>query len=126
MSGRAIPAAVNWAALLKQTAPSDRKLMAAFKLKVWVIKKIRKVPTNPEKNPKNRRAPRATLCQAGPVAVFAWGRELLPRRPPGYTGVGSASEHDNMTMGFGRALDYGSPVRAVDGGKPPHLASLKT
>ena len=39
MSGRAIPAAVNWAALLKQTAPADRKLMAAFKLKVW-IKKI--------------------------------------------------------------------------------------
>merc|ERR1711953_841261 len=33
MSGRAIPAAVNWAALLKQTAPADRKLMAAFKLK---------------------------------------------------------------------------------------------
>ena len=38
MSGRAIPAAVNWAALLKQTAPADRKLMAAFKLKVWFIK----------------------------------------------------------------------------------------
>ena len=34
MSGRVIPAAVNWAALLKQTAPADRKLMAAFKLKV--------------------------------------------------------------------------------------------
>jgi len=33
MTGRAIPAAVNWAALLKQTAPADRKLMAAFKLK---------------------------------------------------------------------------------------------
>jgi len=33
MSGRVIPAAVNWAALLKQTAPADRKLMAAFKLK---------------------------------------------------------------------------------------------
>lgn len=33
MSGRAIPAAANWAALLKQTAPADRKLMAAFKLK---------------------------------------------------------------------------------------------
>jgi hypothetical protein len=33
MSGRAIPAAVNWASLLKQTAPVDRKLMAAFKLK---------------------------------------------------------------------------------------------
>jgi len=33
MSGRAIPAAVNWASLLKQTAPADRKLMAAFKLK---------------------------------------------------------------------------------------------
>lgn len=32
MSGRVIPAAVNWAALLKQTAPADRKLMAAFKL----------------------------------------------------------------------------------------------
>ena len=40
MSGRAIPAAVNWAALLKQTAPADRKLMAAFKLKVWIIKKF--------------------------------------------------------------------------------------
>ena len=38
MSGRAIPAAVNWAALLKQTAPADRKLMAAFKLKVWIIR----------------------------------------------------------------------------------------
>ena len=38
MSGRAIPAAVNWAALLKQTAPADRKLMAAFKLKVWIRK----------------------------------------------------------------------------------------
>jgi len=33
MSGRVIPAAVNWAQLLKQTAPADRKLMAAFKLK---------------------------------------------------------------------------------------------
>lgn len=45
MSGRAIPAAVNWAALLKQTAPADRKLMAAFKLKVWVIKNFRKTPS---------------------------------------------------------------------------------
>ena len=41
MSGRVIPAAVNWAALLKQTAPADRKLMAAFKLKVSLkIKRI--------------------------------------------------------------------------------------
>ena len=40
MSGRAIPAAVNWAALLKQTAPADRKLMAAFKLKVWIIQNL--------------------------------------------------------------------------------------
>lgn len=38
MSGRAIPAAVNWAALLKQTAPADRKLMAAFKLKVCLFR----------------------------------------------------------------------------------------
>ena len=41
MSGRVIPAAVNWAALLKQTAPADRKLMAAFKLKVSPKEKIK-------------------------------------------------------------------------------------
>ena len=35
MTGRVIPAAVNWAQLLKQTAPSDKKLMAAFKVKAW-------------------------------------------------------------------------------------------
>ena len=33
MTGRVIPAAVNWAQLLKQTAPADKKLMAAFKIK---------------------------------------------------------------------------------------------
>jgi len=33
MTGRVIPAAVNWAQLLKQTAPADKKLMAAFKVK---------------------------------------------------------------------------------------------
>jgi len=37
MTGRVIPAAVNWASLLKQTAPADRKLMAAFKLKSDII-----------------------------------------------------------------------------------------
>jgi len=37
MTGRVIPAAVNWAQLLKQTAPSDKKLMAAFKVKSDVI-----------------------------------------------------------------------------------------
>lgn len=37
MTGRVIPAAVNWAALLKQTAPADKKLMAAFKVKSDVI-----------------------------------------------------------------------------------------
>ena len=29
----------------------------------------------------------------GSRANFAWGRKLLPRRPPGCTGVGSTSEH---------------------------------
>lgn len=33
MTNRVIPAAVNWAQLLKQTAPADKKLMAAFKVK---------------------------------------------------------------------------------------------
>jgi len=37
MTGRVIPAAVNWAQLLKQTAPADKKLMAAFKVKSDVI-----------------------------------------------------------------------------------------
>ena len=32
------------------------------------------------------RASRATPCEGEAVAIFAWGRELLPRRPPGYTG----------------------------------------
>ena len=41
------------------------------------------------------RAKRATPCQAETVAIFAWGRELLPQRPTGYTGVGSTSEHHN-------------------------------
>ena len=44
MSGRVIPAAVNWAALLKQTAPADRKLMAAFKLKVHFFLIFQKFP----------------------------------------------------------------------------------
>ena len=39
------------------------------------------------------RASRATTCEGEAVAIFAWGRELLPRRLPGYTGVGSTSEH---------------------------------
>ena len=42
------------------------------------------------------RASRATPCEGKAVAIFAWGRELLPRRPPGYTGVGSTSEHHNI------------------------------
>lgn len=37
MTGRVIPAAVNWAQLLKQTAPADKKLMAAFKVKSDII-----------------------------------------------------------------------------------------
>jgi len=37
MTGRVIPAAVNWAQLLKQTAPADKKLMAAFKIKSDII-----------------------------------------------------------------------------------------
>merc|ERR1711887_83365 len=37
MTGKVIPAAVNWAQLLKQTAPADKKLMAAFKVKSDVI-----------------------------------------------------------------------------------------
>lgn len=37
MTNRVIPAAVNWAQLLKQTAPADKKLMAAFKVKSDVI-----------------------------------------------------------------------------------------
>jgi len=37
MTGRAIPSAINWAQLLKQTAPADKKLMAAFKMKSDVI-----------------------------------------------------------------------------------------
>jgi len=37
MTNRLIPAAVNWAMLLKQTAPADKKLMAAFKVKSDVI-----------------------------------------------------------------------------------------
>ena len=32
------------------------------------------------------RAKRATPCRGEAVAIFAWGRELLLRRPPGYTG----------------------------------------
>ena len=38
------------------------------------------------------RSSRATPCQEEVVPIFAWGRELLPRRPPGYTGVGSTRE----------------------------------
>merc|ERR1712228_420015 len=37
MTGKVIPAAVNWAQLLKQTAPADKKLMAAFKVKSDII-----------------------------------------------------------------------------------------
>jgi hypothetical protein len=37
MTGRVIPAATNWALLLKQTAPKDKKLMAAFKVKSDII-----------------------------------------------------------------------------------------
>lgn len=37
MTGRVIPAATNWALLLKQTAPKDKKLMAAFKVKSDLI-----------------------------------------------------------------------------------------
>ena len=43
-----------------------------------------------------KRVKRATPCQAEVVAIFVWGRELLPQRPPGYAGVGSTSEHDNI------------------------------
>ena len=40
----------------------------------------------------------ASCCQADPVAIFAWRRESLPQRPPGYTGVGSTSEHHNNVL----------------------------
>ena len=43
------------------------------------------------------RASRATPCEGEAVATFAWGRELLPRRLPGYTGVSSSSEHHNSS-----------------------------
>ena len=33
------------------------------------------------------------------MAIFVWGRESLSWRPPGYTGVGSTSEHDNIVRG---------------------------
>ena len=42
------------------------------------------------------RASRAISCEGEAVAIFPWGREELPRRPVGYTGVGSTSEHDNI------------------------------
>jgi hypothetical protein len=37
MSGRVIPAACNWAELLRKTAPGDKKLMAAFKVKSDIL-----------------------------------------------------------------------------------------
>ena len=62
-----------------------------------ILAPTQKLPRLPPR--REWRAKRATPCQAEAVAIFAWGRELLPRRPPGYTGVGSTSEQHNIIVG---------------------------
>ena len=60
-----------------------------------ILAPTQKLPWHPPR--REWRAKGATPCQAEPVAIFAWRRELLPRRTPGYTGFGSTSEHHNSS-----------------------------
>ena len=73
----------------------NRRLCTQAVAVATILAPTRKLPLGPPG--RTWRASRAAFCEGEAVAVFARGRELLPRRPPGYTGVGSTSEHDNMS-----------------------------
>ena len=77
-----------------------------------ILAPTQKLPRLPPR--REWRAKRATPCQAEAMAIFALGRELLPRRPPGYTGVGSTREHHNITNSVTNMTDASTDL-AVSG-----------